>query len=208
MLLSNSHLAVRRTPAAAGALCLALAACLSGCATQQNPLMDDVPAPQAATTAAAGAAPAAEGSVPATAPAATAAESGLKTTGPTGLQRVFGIFSPYRITIQQGNFVSEEMVAQLKPGMTKEQVRFVLGTPLLTDMFHADRWDYPFRLQKGNGELSASRVTLYFKDKLLDRFEGGNLPAENDYIARIAGAPQKATVAAPQAAQPQVQITK
>ncbi|MFC3110280.1 outer membrane protein assembly factor BamE [Undibacterium arcticum] len=206
MLLSYSHHALRRTPTAAGALCLALAACLSGCATTRNPLIDDAPAPQAA--AAATAAPAAEGSAPGTAPVATAAESGVKTTGPSKLQRVFGIFSPYRITIQQGNFVSEEMVAQLNPGMTQEQVRFVLGTPLLTDLFHADRWDYLFRLQKGDGELTTSRVTLFFKDKRLDHFEGGNLPTENEYIARIAGAPQKATDAAPEAAPPQIHITK
>ena len=49
--------------------------------------------------------------------------------------------TPYRIEIQQGNFVSQEMVSQLKPGMSKDQVRFVLGTPLITDSFHADRWD-------------------------------------------------------------------
>jgi outer membrane protein assembly factor BamE len=205
MLLSYSHHALRRTPTAAGALCLALAACLSGCASR-NPLIDDVPAPQAAA-AATTAAPAAKGSAPGAAPLATAAESGVKTTGPTKLQRVFGIFSPYRITIQQGNFVSEEMVAQLNPGMTQEQVRFVLGTPLLTDLFHADRWDYLFRLQKGDGELTTSRVTLFFKDKHLDHFEGGNLPTENEYIARIAGAPQKDTDAAPEAAQP-IHITK
>ena len=52
--------------------------------------------------------------------------------------------TPYRMVIQQGNFISQEMVAQLKPGMSKEQVRFILGTPLVTDIFHADRWDYVF----------------------------------------------------------------
>ena len=55
--------------------------------------------------------------------------------------------APYRIEIQQGNFVSQEMVSQLKLGMSKDQVRFVLGTPLITDSFHADRWDYVFRRQ-------------------------------------------------------------
>ena len=53
------------------------------------------------------------------------------------------MFSPYRPDIQQGNFVSQEMLAQLKVGQTREQVLFILGTPLLTDIFHADRWDYP-----------------------------------------------------------------
>jgi outer membrane protein assembly factor BamE len=72
--------------------------------------------------------------------------------------------------------------------MTSDQVRFVLGTPLLTDIFHANRWDYPFRLQKGNGEVTTSRVTVFFKDNRLARFEGGELPTEKDYLARLAGA--------------------
>ncbi|RBA25255.1 outer membrane protein assembly factor BamE [Herminiimonas fonticola] len=109
----------------------------------------------------------------------------------TGVQtkqekRFLGIFRPYRPDIQQGNFVSQEMVAQLKPGMTQDQVIFLLGTPLLTDVFHADRWDYAFRLQKGNGEITTSRVTVFFKDKLVSTFEGGDLPTEKDYLNRIA----------------------
>ncbi len=101
--------------------------------------------------------------------------------------RFLGIFSPYRIDIQQGNFVSREMLVQVKEGMTREQVRFALGTPLLTDIFHADRWDYVFRLQKGNGEVTSSKVTAFFNGNLLSRIEGGNLPTETDYLARISG---------------------
>jgi outer membrane protein assembly factor BamE len=56
------------------------------------------------------------------------------------------------------------MMAQIKEGMTREQVRFVLGTALLTDMFHEDRWDYPFRLTKPNGEQVVSQVTIHFKN--------------------------------------------
>jgi len=56
--------------------------------------------------------------------------------------------TPYRMVIQQGNFISQEMVSQLKPGMSKEQVRYVLGTPLVTDIFHADRWDYIFTIAR------------------------------------------------------------
>lgn len=104
-------------------------------------------------------------------------------------RRLFGILSPYRVDIQQGNFVSKEMLAQLRPGMTREQVRFALGTPLLTDIFHADRWDYPFRLQKNNGEIITSRVTVFFKDNLVERFEGGNLPTEAEYLSRLTGKP-------------------
>lgn len=118
--------------------------------------------------------------------------TGLKTDGrdtqviaPTGLNKLFSYISPYKITVQQGNFISQEMVSQLKEGMTREQVRFLLGTALLTDMFHEDRWDYPFRLLKPNGELITSRVTVIFKNNTVARFEGGNLPSEKEYLAHI-----------------------
>ena len=113
---------------------------------------------------------------------------GAQTTTVTPLQKFMWFFSPYRPDIQQGNFVSEEMLAQLKEGMTRDQVRFILGTPLLADLFHADRWDYPFRLARGSGETTSSRVVVYFdKEGKVARFEGGNLPTEKEYIDRIAG---------------------
>jgi outer membrane protein assembly factor BamE len=58
--------------------------------------------------------------------------------------------------VRQGNFVTQEMVAQLKPGLSREQVRFILGSPLVADMFHADRWDYVYRYQQGHGEASSA----------------------------------------------------
>ncbi|MGX9775067.1 outer membrane protein assembly factor BamE [Janthinobacterium aestuarii] len=123
-------------------------------------------------------------------------EQGAQTTTITPLQKFMWFFSPYRPDIQQGNFVSEEMLAQLKVGMTRDQVRFVLGTSLLTDIFHADRWDYPFRLARGSGETTSSRVVVYFgKDGKVERFEGGNLPTEKEYIDRIAGPSPFAKVA-------------
>src|SRR6187549_1367056 len=80
--------------------------------------------------------------------------------------------TPYRMVIQQGNFISQEMVAQLKPGMTKEQVRFVLGTPLVTDIFHADRWDYVFFRELGNGKKEHRHLSVFFKDDKLVRHVG------------------------------------
>ena len=116
------------------------------------------------------------------------ASQGAQTTTVTQLQKFMWFFSPYRPDIQQGNFVSQEMMAQLKVGMTKDQVKFLLGTPLMADVFHGNRWDYPFRLAKGNGELTTSAVVVYFdQDGKVERFEGGNLPTEKEYIARIAG---------------------
>ena len=150
-----------RTVLAAGLVCVAAA--LSGCASRGMP---------------------GEKASDATEPVLAA--DGAQVVTVTRLQKFLGIFSPFRPVIQQGNFVSEEMLAQLKAGMTREQVRFVLGTPLLTDLFHAERWDYPFRLAKGNGEVISSRVIVFFKNGVVEHFEGGNLPTEREYIARIA----------------------
>jgi outer membrane protein assembly factor BamE len=105
----------------------------------------------------------------------------------------FGIFSPYRVDIQQGNFVSREMVAQVretmksKQGMTQDQVRFVLGTPLVTDPFHENRWDYIFRLEKSNGDVILSKVTTVFDGNRLVKVEADEMPTEKDYLAMIAG---------------------
>jgi outer membrane protein assembly factor BamE len=174
------------TPAITGTLCFILAACLAGCASK-NPLIDE-PGPVAAS-ASNSAAGAKTGAQPET--------IGMHTTGPTGLRRFLGIFAPYRVDVQQGNFVSREMISQLQEGMqrpegvTREQVRFVLGTPLLTDIFHADRWDYPFRLQKRNGEVISSRVTVFFKNNRVERIDSGALPTEQEYLALIAGSGKK-----------------
>jgi|GEM_PF-426486 len=119
---------------------------------------------------------------------AAAADSGVHTSY---TRRFLGIFSPYRVDVQQGNFVSQEMLSQLKEGMTQEQVQFALGTPLLHDIFHADRWDYLFRLQRRNGEVTTSRVSVFFKNKRLVRYQGGNLPSEQEYLAQIAGTAPK-----------------
>jgi outer membrane protein assembly factor BamE len=81
--------------------------------------------------------------------------------------------TPYRIEIQQGNFISQELVAQLKPGMSKEQVRLALGTPLLNDIFHADRWDYVFwRERAGSRKREQRKLTVFFEDGKLTRLDG------------------------------------
>ena len=165
---------------------LAATLLLSGCASWRNQTR---PAPPVATDAAASAADAEK--------SAAIANAGAQTVQATRLQRFLWIFSPYRPDIQQGNFVSQEMLDQLKVGQTRDQVRFLLGSPLLMDAFHADRWDYPFYLARGNGELTTSRVTVFFKNDVVERFEGGNLPSERDYIDRIAG-PAKGSKAHPE----------
>ena len=88
-----------------------------------------------------------------------------------GVPRIPGI-TPYKPEIQQGNYVSQELISQVKPGMTREQVRFLLGTPLLTDIFHADRWDYVYWREQTNGKREQRRVALFFTDNKLARMEG------------------------------------
>ncbi|MBE0612230.1 MAG: outer membrane protein assembly factor BamE [Burkholderiales bacterium] len=104
---------------------------------------------------------------------------------------------PYRMEIQQGNFVSQEMVSRLKPGMSQDQVRFVLGTPLITDSFHADRWDYVFRRQKANSnDLEQRKITVLFENGKLKRVEGDVKPAAGADATESQRAPLPATAAA------------
>ncbi len=80
--------------------------------------------------------------------------------------------SPYKIDVQQGNVVTQDMVAKLRPGMTRAQVKYVLGTPLVTDAFHPERWDYFYKFDKAGDPAEQRRLTLVFKDDQLDRLIG------------------------------------
>jgi outer membrane protein assembly factor BamE len=103
-------------------------------------------------------------------------------------RKVADAITPYRINIVQGNFVSREAVSQLREGMTRDQVRFLLGTPLLTDVFHADRWDYYFSFRRGSRPVVQSRqFTVYFEGDKLVRWVGNELPSEYELIAEIDG---------------------
>lgn len=85
---------------------------------------------------------------------------------------------PYRPDVHQGNIITKEMVEQLRLGMTREQVRFMLGTPLLTSEFHKDRWDYAYYLNPLKGEVQNRRLTVNFKDNKLDTFKSDEMPQE------------------------------
>lgn len=80
--------------------------------------------------------------------------------------------TPYKVDVQQGNFVSQEMVAKLKPGMTRSQVRFILGTPLIVDPFRTDRWDYVYLLNKAGELTEQRRIAVIFEQDKLKRIEG------------------------------------
>lgn len=96
----------------------------------------------------------------------------LAIAGCASAPEVTSYLSPYRMDVRQGNFVTQEMVVQLKPGLTREQVRFILGSPLVADMFHADRWDYVYRFLPGRGEPQQRRLTVFFQDNKLTRVAG------------------------------------
>ncbi len=84
-----------------------------------------------------------------------------------------GCLSVYKAEIQQGNVVTQEMIDKLKPGMTRSQVRFVLGTPLVSDPFHQDRWDYYYYLQRANEDIGeAQRLTVIFNNDVLQKVKG------------------------------------
>ncbi len=95
------------------------------------------------------------------------------------------VVSPYRIDIVQGNFVSSEQVALLKPGMVRQQVRDLLGTPLLQSVFHSDRWDYVFTFKRQGEEPQLRKVTVFFNGPVLDRFEADALPTEAEFVASL-----------------------
>ena len=78
----------------------------------------------------------------------------------------------YTISIRQGNIVDKEKVEQLEKGMSKKQVRFILGTPLIEDTFNPDRWDYYFAIRKEEKNLYNYRLTLYFEEDALDKWDG------------------------------------
>ena len=96
--------------------------------------------------------------------------------------------TPYRIDVIQGNFVSKEQVEALKVGMTRGQVKDVLGTPLVASLFHADRWDYVFTLKRQGVESQIYKYTTFFKGDVLERFEGDAMPTEAEFILALASA--------------------
>lgn len=99
--------------------------------------------------------------------------------------------SPYKIDIIQGNVVTREQLQYLRPGMPRAQVREVLGSALLTSVFHADRWDYVFTLQRQGTQPQSRKVTVYFKNDLLDRVEADEVPSEKEFVSTLrANAPK------------------
>ena len=96
------------------------------------------------------------------------------------------IFNPYRPDIVQGNFVSKEQLDSIRPGMNKEQVRQILGSPLLADMYHPNRWDYVFSYRVGDTqEVEIRKVTLTFNGVQLAKIDADEVPTEQGFIDEV-----------------------
>jgi outer membrane protein assembly factor BamE len=100
-------------------------------------------------------------------------------------ETMFGLLKPYRMEIVQGNVVTQEVMAQIQPGLGRAQVREILGTPLLTDIFHENRWDYVFTIARQGVPAQQRRVSVFFKNDLVERFEADALPTEREFVAAI-----------------------
>ena len=110
---------------------------------------------------------------------------GLACLGAVSLMGCTNMVKTYRPEVVQGNFVSREQVQALRPGMPKQMVREILGTPLVTSLFHADRWDYAFTIIRQGSEPQRRRFSVYFKGDALDRLEGDALPTEAEFAAKL-----------------------
>ena len=112
----------------------------------------------------------------------------LALVGCQALQRtdsLVGFITPYRIDIVQGNAITKEQAEALKPGLTRLQVKDLLGTPLMADPFHASRWDYIFTLRRPNAVLQRRSVVVLFDGDLVKSVEAPDLPSEREFVASI-----------------------
>jgi outer membrane protein assembly factor BamE len=101
------------------------------------------------------------------------------------LPSIGSMVTPYKIDIQQGNVVTREQANALQPGMSRLQVRDILGSPLLTSVFHANRWDYVFTFQRQGLPSQQRKLAVFFKGDVLERFEGDELPTEAEFVASL-----------------------
>lgn len=101
------------------------------------------------------------------------------------LPSVTSLVTPYRIDIVQGNVVTREQAQALRTGMSREQVRGILGSPLVASVFHADRWDYVFSFSRQGQPRQQRKVAVFFKGDVLERFEADELPSELEFVASL-----------------------
>lgn len=116
--------------------------------------------------------------------------------------------TPYKVDVIQGNFVSKEQIAALRPGMPRAQVKDLLGTPLVTSVFHSDRWDYVFTLQRQGIASQVFKYAVFFKGDQLERFEGDAMPTEAEFIASLVNTRQLGQVPTLEATEEQLRAAE
>ena len=133
-----------------------------------------------------------------------AVAAGLSGCGSLGNVNPVSWITPYRTDVIQGNFISKEQVDLLRAGMPRAQVKEVLGTPLLSSVFHADRWDYVFTLRRQGIASQVFKYAVFFKGDQLERFEGDVMPTEAEFIASLVNTRQLGKVPVLEATQAQL----
>jgi outer membrane protein assembly factor BamE len=98
---------------------------------------------------------------------------------------IASIVTPYKVEVVQGNFVSKEQVEALRPGMSRGQVRDILGSPLVSSVFHADRWDYVFTIRRQGVEAQSRKLAVFFKGDELEKFDGDTMPSETEFLTKL-----------------------
>ena len=99
--------------------------------------------------------------------------------------RIGGLVTPYKVEVVQGNFVSKEQKEALQSGMPRAQVRDILGSPLVTSAFHADRWDYAFTIRRQGQEPQLRKLAVFFKGDEMLKVDSDELPTEQDFVASL-----------------------
>lgn len=112
--------------------------------------------------------------------------------------------TPYKVEVVQGNFVSREQVEALQPGMSRQHVREILGTPLVTSVFHDDRWEYVFTIKRQGVEAQNRKLTVFFDGERFVRSEGDEMPSEAEFVATLGKPDQKIKVPNLQASEEQL----
>jgi outer membrane protein assembly factor BamE len=101
-----------------------------------------------------------------------------------------GVLAPYRIDVVQGNVVTQDLIERIRPGLRRIQVRELLGTPLVTDAFHADRWDYVFTLNRQGSTPQRQALVLHFEGDVLKKVDAPpKLASEKEFVASISRRP-------------------
>jgi outer membrane protein assembly factor BamE len=100
-------------------------------------------------------------------------------------ESIISPITPYKVEVVQGNFISREQVEALKPGMSRQQVRDILGTPLVSSVFRQDRWDYVFTLKRQGVPQQSRKLTVFFKGEGMERVEGDEMPSEAEFVATL-----------------------